>query len=325
MATMMTMTPTTTTTTTTGERRRWRQRQSCRRRPGGAGGGGAAATATSSSASSSLLLVFLCTILLLVLASSSSDRPVVVAASAATTRDDVVAGVWQEYHDDDKSTKNHPRRPTQDYCGNADPIHRDISSANFPNAAWQMDAPFVQHLLHQGEQLVSRAQEAILTEYGHGPGGAPPLQFHKDGTVPLDRRHMFAWQKLNDESSDEFLQQTDSPTGFERGSGRRGTGGWTTTRSWHGLVRRLLHAIITNDEFVIVLAGHSAAAGHGNHVQQAYIHQLHRVLVRLFVVCCLLLYIGNCNEAFCRLVRGGCLLFVDGLKFFLFALPKPAP
>lgn len=51
-------------------------------------------------------------------------------------------------------------------------------------------------------------------------------------------------------------------------------GGWTTESSFDGLVRRLLHAIMTNDEFTVVVGGHSAAAGHGNHFHQNYAHRV---------------------------------------------------
>ena len=40
-------------------------------------------------------------------------------------------------------------------------------------------------------------------------------------------------------------------------------GGWTTQKSWSGLVQRLLHAIMTEDVFVFAMGGASAAAGHG--------------------------------------------------------------
>jgi hypothetical protein len=39
--------------------------------------------------------------------------------------------------------------------------------------------------------------------------------------------------------------------------------GCTTDRSWGGLQRRILHAIMTEDAFIFSMAGHSAPAGHG--------------------------------------------------------------
>jgi hypothetical protein len=175
---------------------------------------------------------------------------------------DAYAAKWDAWHFWDGQEED---RPTGDYAGEFDPIHRDIPANDLPDESWQVDAVFVNHLLNDGEKLVSRAMEAIFTEYGHGK----PLPPEGLG----ERLRMFHWEKLVDLS-----QQTSPPAGFERRSGKRSTGGWTTKRSWNGLVRRLLHACMTNDEFVVVLGGHSAAAGHGNHFRQSYMMQFHRIV-----------------------------------------------
>jgi hypothetical protein len=49
-----------------------------------------------------------------------------------------------------------------------------------------------------------------------------------------------------------------------------------------GLVRKLLHAMMTNDEFYAVLGGHSAAAGHGNDFQQNRIMTFQRIMEPVF-------------------------------------------
>jgi hypothetical protein len=174
---------------------------------------------------------------------------------------DAVAAKWDAWHFWDGQEDE---RPTGDYCGEYDPIYRDIPGDALPDESWQVDAVFVNHLLNDGEKLVSRAMEAIFTEYGHGK----PLPPEALG----QRLRMFHWEKIVDLSS-----QVKAPEGFER-TGKRSTGGWTTKRSWKGLVRRLLHACMTNDEFVVVLGGHSAAAGHGGHFRQSYMHQFHRIV-----------------------------------------------
>jgi hypothetical protein len=58
--------------------------------------------------------------------------------------------------------------------------------------------------------------------------------------------------------------------------------GWTTKRSLDGFARRLLHAMMTNDSFTIVVGGHSAAAGHGNNFLQNYTMQMYKVLRPIF-------------------------------------------
>jgi hypothetical protein len=239
-----------------------------------------------------LIVILLAAVLVLLAAAVAvvAPAPTVTAASSSSSprlltenvenvendddddarRRDALWDVWHEFQDN--VHQEDQQRPTHDYCGEYDPIHRDIPTTAFPQQAWQTDAAFMQHLLYQGQRLVTRAQEAILMEYGHGIGSLPQLT-HTG--VELRRQHMFSWQKLS-----SLVEVAPPPIGFERGSGTRGTGGWTTTKSWQGLVRRLLHAMVTNDEFVVVLGGHSAAAGHGNHFRQSYLSQLHRILVR---------------------------------------------
>jgi hypothetical protein len=140
----------------------------------------------------------------------------------------------------------------QDYCA-AFP-NRDIPGSKFPDNAWQTDAVYVNHYLDAADKLIDRAKEAIFTEYGRGkpPKGQPPLPPEELGR----RRHMFHWETL------DLSTATDAPVQFQR-RGSRGIGGWTTKRSHQGLIRRLLHAMLTSDTFTVVLGGHSAAAGQG--------------------------------------------------------------
>ncbi|GKY96425.1 hypothetical protein MPSEU_000602000 [Mayamaea pseudoterrestris] len=158
-------------------------------------------------------------------------------------------------------------RPKGDYC--AAFTNRDIPGDAFPDNAWQADAVFVNHYLDAAEQLISRAKEAIFTEYGHGKP-LPP-----EGLA--ERLKMFHWDK-----PDGSLTEHGYPFDKTKGTGDPTQGGWTTKRSFQGLVRRLLHAMMTNDKFTVVLAGHSAAAGHGNHFHQSYIHQMHKIMAPIF-------------------------------------------
>jgi hypothetical protein len=173
-----------------------------------------------------------------------------------------LATEWGRWHfwdgDEDK-------RPKGDYCGAFE--NRDIPGDEFPDESWQNDAVFVNHIVNDAEQLVSRAMEAIFVEYGHGK----PLKAEE----LAERMKMFKWDKL-----DLKTQKSPPPKFTKRGD--RGNGGWTTTRSVDGLVRRLLHAIMTNDTFTVVMGGHSAAAGHGNHFHQSYMMQFHKIMAPIF-------------------------------------------
>ena len=57
---------------------------------------------------------------------------------------------------------------------------------------------------------------------------------------------MFHWSR-----EDLSAEDARPPEKYEK-KGNRGNGGWTTKRSFDGLVRRLLHAMMTQDTFTVV-------------------------------------------------------------------------
>jgi hypothetical protein len=130
------------------------------------------------------------------------------------------------------------QRPKEDYCSQFP--QRDIPRDSFPSEAWQIDREYLEGYLDQGIKLVNRAMEAILAEYGHGP--------KDDAGKSLEDREkdMFHWMIYTpgDAPSTKYLIQE---------------AGWTTEKSFQGLVRRLLHTIMTRDVFTVVLGGHSGA------------------------------------------------------------------
>lgn len=136
-------------------------------------------------------------------------------------------------------------RPNNDYM--AKYPNRDIPNDEFDDDAWQGDAVFVNHYLNDAGNFVERAMEAIYTEYGYGK----PLEIDQ----VIERMKKIHWTKID-------LANDPVPPKYSR-RGDRGDGGWTTKRSFDGLVRRLLHAMMTSDTFTVVMGGHSAAAGQG--------------------------------------------------------------
>lgn len=159
-------------------------------------------------------------------------------------------------------------RPKEDFLSNYP--NYDCPGDMFPDTAWQIDAVFVNHYLDDADRLVSRAIEAIFTEYGLGKEGLPPEMLAK-------RNEQFHWEIITDIAS--------AKTAPEPYSGRRShrdSGGWTTKRSADGLERRLLHAMMTSDTFTVVMGGHSASAGEGNHFRQSYMMQFHQIMAPIF-------------------------------------------
>jgi hypothetical protein len=158
-------------------------------------------------------------------------------------------------------------RPHDDYY--AQYPSRDVPRSEFPPGAWQTDADFLKDFLPQARALVKRAMEGILAEYGHGTKQEPDRSME-------ERSEMFSVSVSNDTSQKEYTAKESE------GKGTRDAGGYMNERAYSGLVRRLLHAIMTEDTFRVVLGGHSAAAGHGNHFQQSYTLQIQRVLEPVF-------------------------------------------
>ena len=145
------------------------------------------------------------------------------------------------------------KRPTHDFY--ADYPHRDVPRTEFPPNAWQLDPEYLDKFLPESLQLVERAQRAIRAEYG------------QEGKDPSEMS--FTLYKYKDSSTNVTDKGTKQ-------------GGWTTDDSWNALVKRILHAIMTEDVFVFAMGGHSAAAGHGNHFQQSYTLQVQWILEAVF-------------------------------------------
>lgn len=166
-------------------------------------------------------------------------------------------GKWHFWDGDPDS------RPKEDFL--AKYPNRDCPFDDFPETSWQGDAVYVNHMLDSAAELVIRAKEAIYTEYGYGPKDS------LDRDQLKTRMAMFRLH-LIDLAAEDVV---DPKSTLE-------DAGWSTKKSLTGLARRLIHAMMTNDTFTIVLGGHSAAAGHGNHFQQSYMMQMYKVLNPIF-------------------------------------------
>lgn len=123
--------------------------------------------------------------------------------------------------------------------------------------------------LNQVELVVNTAMNAILEEYGQVP------QNYYQENDRISAPPMFAWDRVN------LTNATEAPEAFQK-RGKRGNGGWTSDRSWKGLVLRLIQSMSQQSDFTVVLGGHSAAAGHGNHFRQSYLMQFHKVMAPVF-------------------------------------------
>ena len=192
---------------------------------------------------------------------------------------------WGSWHFWDGEENN---RPKDDFLSKYP--NRDIPADDFPSNSWQTDSVYVNHYLNDADKLIDRAMESIFTEYGHGK----PLRPEEMAS----RMKMFHWEKI------DLANATEPPPEFRK-HGARDIGGWTTKRSSDGLVRRLLHAMLTRDTFTVVLAGHSAAQGQGNHFRQSYAMQFHRIMKPIFERLGVKLITRNMSQGGLGTLQGG--------------------
>jgi hypothetical protein len=155
--------------------------------------------------------------------------------------------------------------------------YKDLNQIEFPLDSWQADPEYVVDFLKEAKSLVKRVKEGIYVEYGWP---TPPK--NDDDSKPEEiEKHSKLW-KIHKWTDEECVGPDDKdgnnkPIPCSRDA-KDGLASFHKN-SWDGLVRKLLHSMIANDEFYAVLGGHSAAAGHGNDFQQnRIIHGFHHLM-----------------------------------------------
>jgi hypothetical protein len=145
--------------------------------------------------------------------------------------------------------------------------YKDMMNKDFPKNSWQMDQKYVTDFIAEARKLVNRVREGIYAEYGH------PTKDLKSEEEIQARNELF---KIH------ITEEAVAP---------RVEHGWAfiNRKGLDMYARKLLHSMMTNDEFYYVMGGHSAAAGHGNNFAQTYMMEfanimepvLHKLGVRL--------------------------------------------
>jgi hypothetical protein len=150
-------------------------------------------------------------------------------------------GAWTDIEQDDivRPLPNFDMKP-----------YGDINNTDFPENSWQSDELYIAKFIVEARALIDRVREGIYAEYGF------PLK-NKNGTM-LSKEE-------KEERDAKFEVKILIPNGTNPLADTLSTGiAWLSKPAIDGLIRKLLHALITNDEFYVLMGGHSAAAGHGN-------------------------------------------------------------
>jgi len=143
--------------------------------------------------------------------------------------------------------------------------YKDMKREEFPDKSWQTDEDYTRTLISEGRKLMSRMREGIYAEYGHPT---------RDFDLNEDKEKI----KERDALFEVHVVETigDAPDHTKLGVA------WITEKGFEALVKKLLHGMMTNDEFYYIMGGHSAAAGHGNNFQQQYTMQFANIMEPVF-------------------------------------------
>ena len=136
--------------------------------------------------------------------------------------------------------------------------YKDMMNKDFPDNSWQMDQKYVTDFISEARKLVDRVREGIYAEYGHAT---------KDLTTPEEIQ-----------ARNELFQTHISETTTKEPHGAA----YINEKGMAMMARKLVHCMVTNDEFYYILGGHSAAAGHGNNFQQQYTMQFANIMEPVF-------------------------------------------
>lgn len=128
---------------------------------------------------------------------------------------------------------SHPNRPTPPFSTSP---NSDLPPSSFPSLSWQSDVVYLNHYIQQNIELIDRTLKGFGSEY------SDPSLFKFSKLQPS------IFKSLKHESLNSPIT--------------------TTSKSFNKLSKRILHSLITGDDFRISLMGHSSAAGHGNNFRQ---------------------------------------------------------
>eukprot|EP00977_Amphora_coffeiformis_P010039 scaffold2353_cov167-Amphora_coffeaeformis.AAC.30 len=151
--------------------------------------------------------------------------------------------------------------------------YKDVPVDEFPANAWQKNPAYVKEFVGQAVSLVDRVKEAIYEEYGLGL-----LDIDKNDTATVSKIKTERETYLSVIQGDFSVQ---NGAAMVDGKPFRGAA-YVNERGWEGLIRKLLHAIMTEDDFFVVVAGPKAATYDGINLQFTQVMQFHEVMEPVF-------------------------------------------
>ena len=181
-----------------------------------------------------------------------------------------VWGAWtfiDNYYDEHKQHT----RPKPDY---RNVKNRDLPLSEFPKDCWQLDEEYVGKFVDQARAMLHRVKEGIYAHYEHPT--VMPNGTKLTGKALKDRDALF-------QVIIEDYVVVEGKAAKNNSSEPLPGIAYLTQNAWDGLVKKLLHSLITNDMFYVVMGGDGVAAGHmGNNFMQTSVMQFHQLMEVVF-------------------------------------------
>ena len=126
---------------------------------------------------------------------------------------------------------------------------RDADPSDFPDFVWQKSSEYIESFLQEAQALVEATKEGIMREYNH--------------INPGDREKAYFDVIIGEKEFKEGMAW-DPPKKKNENSTRTEGIAYMPQKSWDGLIKKLLHAMITEDHFYVVVAGTEETYGANN-------------------------------------------------------------
>jgi hypothetical protein len=128
--------------------------------------------------------------------------------------------------------------------------HKDYPS--FPPKAWQANKEYLTAFLQQARDLVGRVKEGIYEEYGFGVLSSSNVTSSNQERENRIAARLQEFRVIVDDN----VVLTEDDTAVDGVKETRLPGvAYLNQAAWDGLVRKLLHGMMTNDDFYVVSAG----------------------------------------------------------------------
>lgn len=140
-------------------------------------------------------------------------------------------------------------------------FYRDVPMEDFPDWAWQKDKDYIQHFLNEASALVEATKEGIMQEYHHPNPNDEEKEFF--GVIIGD--HDF----VDGQATHKETQKRVPGVAF------------LPEKTWDGLIRKLLHALVTSDHFYVAVVG-TDETYKANNLAQTQVMQFNYIMEPIF-------------------------------------------